>query len=136
VDAADQEDLVVHRQAEDDREHDHRQAGEDRAAGDPEQGAEPAVLEDGDDDSQRGADREQVHDRGLQRDDQRAEHDHQQHGGEQHDDADEVRQPVGERAREVDICRGRSADEGGRAGLPLDRRDDVAAQVVDQIRGL
>ncbi len=53
---------------------------------------------------------EQVHDRRLQRDHERAEHDQQQQRREQHDDADEQRQLVREHGREVDAAGGHTAD--------------------------
>ena len=78
VDARDQEHLVVHRQAEHDREQHHRDERLDRPLLDAEQAAQPAPLEDRDDHAERGADAEQVHHGGLQRDHERAEDDHQQ----------------------------------------------------------
>ena len=57
VDARHQEDLVVHREAEDDREDHHRQERLDRRRGvEPDQAPEPTPLEDRDDDAERGAD--------------------------------------------------------------------------------
>ena len=56
VDAADEEHLVVHREAEQDREHHHRQERLDRPGPvDADQAAPPAPLEDGGDDAERGA---------------------------------------------------------------------------------
>src|SRR5579859_5545258 len=129
VDAGDEEDLVVHREAEDDREHEHREERFDRAAG----GAgEPAELEDGDDHAEGGADREQVHDRGLQGDQQGAEDDREQERGERDDDGDEQPELGGEDAGEVDEGRGRAADVDGRPRLPLERRYGAPAQVLDE----
>jgi hypothetical protein len=85
----DQEHLVVHRQPEEDREQEHGDEGVDRPAGNPEQASEPTPLEDRDNHTQRSADREQVHRRGLQRNHGRSEHDREQQAGEQDHDADE-----------------------------------------------
>ena len=69
VDAADQEHLVVHREPEQDREHDHRQERLDRPGlVDAEQARPPAVLEHRGGDAERRGDRQQVHHRGRQRD--------------------------------------------------------------------
>ncbi len=66
--ARQQEDLVVHREPEHDREQHHR---DERLDGpgplDAQQPAEPAPLEDGDDHTVCGADRQQVHHHGLDR---------------------------------------------------------------------
>ena len=53
----------------------------------------PAPLEHGDDHAVGGADRQQVHDRGLERHEHRPEHDHQQQERQADDGADEERQP-------------------------------------------
>ena len=63
---------------------------------DAEQAGAPALLEDGDDHAVGGADREHVHDRGLEGHEQRAEHDHQQQERQPDDRADEQRQAAGE----------------------------------------
>src|SRR5215207_6856574 len=129
-----QEDLVVHREPEDDREEEDREEGDDRAgAVDPDQAGAPSPLEDGDDQPEGGADAEQVHHHGLQRHQDRAEDDHQQQRREQDDDADEERQLVGDRRPEVLEDRGDAADVHLGAGLGLDRRDHLAADVVEQL---
>ena len=110
VHARDQEDLVVHAQPEDDREHQHRHERLDRARADPEQPGAVALLEDQRHEAERGADRQQVHDRGLDRDHDRAEHDQQQQRAEEHDDADEQRQLARDDPREVLVGRGEAAD--------------------------
>ena len=125
VDARDEEDLVVHREAEHDREDHHGQERLDRAAGDPEQAAEPAPLEDRDDDTERGADREQVHQRRLERDQQRPEHDEQEQRREQDDAGDEDPQLRRDDVREVDLRRCEPADVDRRPGRALERRDHV-----------
>ena len=79
VDARHQEDLVVHREAEDDREHHHREERLDRRGPvEADQAAEPTPLEDRDDDAERRADAEQVHQDRLERHQHRAEGHHQE----------------------------------------------------------
>ena len=84
-------------------------------------------------DAEGGADREQVHHHRLQRHQHRAEDGHQQQRREQDDDADEERQLFGDRVAEVLEDRGDAADVELRAGLRLDRRDHVVADVVEQV---
>ena len=72
-DAREQEDLVVHRQAEPEGEHEeghHRLDGPDRR--EAEQALEVALLEDPHDDAERGAERDDVEQQGLDREDDRA----------------------------------------------------------------
>src|SRR5207245_6902305 len=89
-----QEDLVVHRETEEDREHHHWHERRDRARLlDAEEAAQPAPLEDGDHYAVGRADREQVHDHGLQRHEEAAEHGHQQQEAQHEHGADEDRQP-------------------------------------------
>ena len=78
VHAGDEEDLVVHREAEHDREREHRDERVDRAGLGSEQSRAPAALEHGLDDPERSPDREQVHERRLYRNHERTEHDQQQ----------------------------------------------------------
>ena len=93
VDAGDEEDLVVHRQPEEDGEQHHREERLDRTGSvDPEHAAQPAPLEDGHQDAEGRADRQQVHDRRGQRDDEAAEDDGQQQERQQDDQSDEQRQ--------------------------------------------
>ena len=109
--AREQEDLVVHREAEHDREQHHRRPRLDRAfTVDADQARAPAPLEHRDDDAVRGTDRQQVHDDGLERHEQRPEHDHQQQEAEHEDRADQERQPVAEVVGEVDRRRVEAAD--------------------------
>jgi hypothetical protein len=90
TDPAQQEDLVVHRQPEEDGEHDHRQERADRhVVVDTEQTAAPSPLEHGDDHAVGGADGQQVHDSCLERNQDRAEHHHQQQERQEDDGADE-----------------------------------------------
>src|SRR4029453_17377216 len=67
ADAGDGEDLVVHRRPQDDREQEHGQERLDRGLVDAEEPGQPAAFEDRLDDPERRRDREQVHQRGLQR---------------------------------------------------------------------
>ena len=74
LDPREQQDLVVHRQPEDHAEHDDRVAGDGVAERlEVEQVREVALLEDPDEGPEAGGDREQGHDHGLDRDDDRAE---------------------------------------------------------------
>ena len=98
-DPGEQEHLVVHRQAEHDGEQHHRHERLDRGALDVEQAAAPAPLEHGDDDAVGGADRQQVHDHGLERHQQRAEHHHQQQERQAEHGGEEPRQPLGRGSR-------------------------------------
>ncbi len=71
---AEQEHLVVHRQAEEDGEHEHRHERHDRDRfGHTDEFVAPSPLEDGDEHAVGGADRQQVEDCGLERHDRRAE---------------------------------------------------------------
>ena len=85
----------------------------------PSQAAEPAALEHRLDDPERGRDREQVHQRGLHRDHERAEHHEQQQRGERDHDADEQRELAREHVREVDLRSGRAADVDASAACLL-----------------
>ena len=85
----------------------------------PDQLPGPAALREQRDDAVGGADREQVQDRGLQRDGDRAEGDEQQQQREADDDADEQRQPRARRLRLVDGLRGAPADQDVGAEAPV-----------------
>ena len=78
TDPGEEEHLVVHREAEHDREQHHRDPRVDRPRCHARDVAQPAPLEQRDHHAVRGADREQVHEHGLQRHEQRPEHEHQQ----------------------------------------------------------
>ena len=103
VDVADQEDLVVHRQAEQPGEHHQRHVAGDRhrrvGGVDAEQRDPPAPLEGRGQHAEGGGRGQQVGDRRLQRDEQRAERDHQQDEAEQDDGADHQQQPRGDQRR-------------------------------------
>jgi hypothetical protein len=75
LDAAEEKDLVVHREAEEDAEHqDGDEAVNHAGALEPQQILEVAPLEDEDQHPIGGADREHVHQDGLQWEQRRAEH--------------------------------------------------------------
>src|ERR687891_71001 len=134
--AREQEHLVVHREAEQDREHDHRdRRGNGRLVVDAEESAGPAALGEVGEHAVGGADREQVEDACLERERRGAEggQDQQQrqpqHGG------DEERQPRGDELALVDEGRGLSADVDGQPVLGLVLRQDVVAQPLDEVGG-
>ena len=94
-DPAEQEDPVVGRQPEDDREQQDRDRDVEGAdAGVDEQRLEPPVLEEQNQDPERDADRERVGEHGEQRQDQRARHQQQRDHGRGDDDRDRQRQVV------------------------------------------
>ena len=85
TDPGQEEHLVVHREPEEDGEHDHRDERVRRAPWRrADEALAPAPLEHGDDHAVGGADRQQVHDRRLERHQHRAEHDHQQQERQRH----------------------------------------------------
>ena len=135
LDARQQEHLVVHRQAEHDREQHHRHERFDRRRLDAGQSAEPAPLEDGDDDAVGGRDRQHVHDDRLERHQQRAEHHHQQQERHGEYGAEEDQDAATEIVTEVDVGRHRSGQVGGDAGALDERRDHVGAQPGDGVFG-
>ena len=69
----------------------------------PNSAVAPAPLEHRDDHAVGGADRQQVHDRGLERHEDRAEHDHQQQERQHDHRADEPRQPGWRSCREMSM---------------------------------
>ena len=102
LDPGEEEHLVVHREAEHDGEEHHRRERLDGPGLQPGDVAEPAPLHDGDGDAVGGADRQQVHDHGLQRHEQRSEHHHHQQERHQQHRQEEVRHPRAEEVGEVD----------------------------------
>jgi hypothetical protein len=80
LDPGEDEEVVVHREPEEDREDEDRDpALDDPARRDPQRCGEPAVVEDEDEDAEGGPGREQVQEDRLDRDDDRVEGDeHQQ----------------------------------------------------------
>ena len=108
--AGDEEDLVVHREAEQHAHHHDRHEGDDRTVDVHEQRAvEPAVLEHHRGHAEGGDDGEEVADRGLQRHPDRAEHQGEQDQGQADDEQREGQQRAGELVGDVDA-------DGGRAG--------------------
>ena len=134
LDAAEEEHLVVHRQAEHDGEHHQRRPRLDRSLlPDAEQARAPAPLEHRDHQAVRDADGEQVHHHRLQRHQDRAEHHHQQQERQQQHDAHDDGQHL-ERVRgEVADRRGQAADRR----VERRARDRVGmtcvAEAVDEI---
>ena len=104
--------------------------------GDAEQRVPPSPFEDSVHDAEGRADRQQVHDRGDQRDEQAPEYCHEQQEPEQDDDGEEQdelgRQDVGE----VGPDGGGAADQDGDAGAGLGFGDDVVAEPAEQRGGL
>ena len=99
-----QVDLVVHGQAEEDREHEHGDEGVDRPG--PRQAEDrfsPAPVEHRVHGPEGGADRQQVHDRGHQGDQQAAEHGGKEQEGEDDDHGDEQGEFAGQHVGEVDV---------------------------------
>jgi hypothetical protein len=131
-----QEDLVVHGEAEDDGEQHHRRPRLDgRSPADAEQAAEPAPLEDRDHHAVGGADGQQVHHHGLERDENGAEDDQQKHEAQDEHGADEPGQALGEHRREVDVGGRLAADVGHRSGRAEDVGQHIVAQVADELAG-
>ena len=127
--------MVVHREAEQDHEEEHRQPGCDAAVPlEVEQVRAPAPLEDGHQQAVGRGHRQQVHQDRLDRDHDRAERDEQQHEREaEHEDEDERRRrlhllrPV---LRGCRVAGDRVLDAGDRA----DRgREDLAAKRVERV---
>ena len=130
-----QEDLVVHREPEHDGEQHQRQHRLDRPAVDADEVGAPAPLEDRDEHAVGRADRQDVHDDGLERHEERSEDHHQEQERQRQHGAEEDERAAGEEVGEVDVGGGRPGDLDveRRAG---DRgRDDVVAQRLDQFGG-
>ena len=90
-DAGQQEHLVVHRQPEPERQHQHRDRRLDRPDRvEAQQPLEVALLEDPHDDAQAGAERDDVHQQRLDRDDHRPGHEEEQHQGGEGDQGEGV----------------------------------------------
>src|SRR5262249_59955280 len=113
---ADQEDLVVHGQAEQDRQRDDGEEGLDRPRlAQPERAGPPSPLEERRQHAERRRPRQQVHHRRGGGDDQAAEGQHQQQEAQPDDRREEQRQLVARQRRQV-------VEAGGLAGhLPLRR---------------
>ena len=110
-DPAEQEDLVVHGQAEQDREQEQRHPGLDRRALlEADQAGADAVLEDEHDQAVGGADRQQVEDDRGRGDHDRPEDQRQQQEAEAEHEDEDVRQPVVHGVDEVDVVGRVAAD--------------------------
>ena len=135
ADAGEQEHLVVHREAEDEREHDRGHRGLDEPGRfEAEQPVEPAPLEHDHDHAVRGRDREQVDDHRLQRDDERPQQeDEHRVTDEQHEEQDPPHR-ASDLVLVVELRRGRSADGDLRIG-PRGRRQVVAPADDRRLRG-
>src|SRR6188472_464208 len=132
-----QEDLVVHREAEEDREHQQWHEADDRdRVVEPDQRGTPAELEDSGDDAVGGGDRDQVHRRRLDRHQQRAEGEQQDDEAEADDDRDHQRQLVADLGREIDVAGGLAADVGVGGGALQRGGDRRLTQAFDQADGL
>ncbi|MEH3054619.1 MAG: hypothetical protein PGN13_11545 [Patulibacter minatonensis] len=133
ADAADEEHLVVHREPEQDREHQHRDEGWDRhLAMDPDELADRAALGDRGHHAVRREDRQQVQHRGLDRHEDRAEGDEEQEAREPGHPEEQERESVGRGDRLVPRLRRPAADLRLGAGA----RDQVVAHRAQQLRRL
>jgi hypothetical protein len=122
-----QEDLVVHRQAERDGEHQDRHPARHRhVVVEAEQTGAPAPGEDRDDDAVRGGDAQQVHERRLEGDDRGAEDHGQQQERQADDEPDHEPDPLGQQLGDVGE-RGRHAGDLGAVG------QDVGPQALQQL---
>ena len=138
LDAGEEEDLVVHGQAEHDGEEHHRDERLDGpAAGDADQVLAPAPLEDGDDDAVGRGDGQHVHDDRLDRHQQRPEDHHQEEERQGQHDAEEEREPPAEVVGEVDAGRDHAGDVHVEVGARPTAVGDAPSsrRLIDQILG-
>ena len=137
LDPAEQEHLVVHREAEEDGEEEERHPGLDRVdLLEAEELVPDALLEDEHEQSVGGSDREQVERDRDGGDDDRAEGDGEQKEAEAEHEGEHDREPVADDVEVVDVLGGRSADEDRRLEIAERLRDQVGAQVADRARRL
>jgi len=130
--SADEEDLVVGGQAEQDGEHQRRDPRLDRRCrAESEQRLAPAELERGGHHAQRDPERQQVQDRCRQRDEQAAEHDGEQQEGQSDDHGQEQRQLGAQYLGEVRVFGRAAADVDGQRAAGL-RPGNVGPQPVQQ----
>ena len=129
-DSAEDEHVVVHREAEQDHEQEDRQPVGDTAVRlEAQQALAPAPLEDGDEHAEGRADREQVEDDRLEGDHNRAERDQQQSEGENQDESEHDRRLLLEERVLVGRGRGAAGDGVLRLRKRADRgREQVVAQ--------
>ena len=136
VHPGEQEDLVVHAQAEDDGEHHHRHVALDRhRAGDPQRRPAPAPLEDRHQDPVGGGDGQQVEDRGLERHQQAAEDHQDDEERQRHHHADDQRQPGGDDVEEVHLGGGRAGHVAPGGGARDGPRQHGVLEAVVQLGG-
>ena len=143
--AAEDEDVVVHREPKEDDEQEEGQPGDDRAVGlEAKDRLGPAVLEDEREHAVGGRDREQVERDGLERDDDRAEGDEEQAEGEREHEGEHVGQCVADLAGEVDVFGGGAGDSrlgarirarGSTGSAAAAALDGVAARAVCAVAG-
>jgi len=129
-----QEDLVVHREAEEDGEEEERHPGLDRLhLLKAEQARCAAVLEDGDDEPVGGADGEEVEDDRRRRDDDGAKSEREQDHAQAEHEGEDDREPAAHDVEVVEVLGRRPGDEG--AGVdPGERvRDVVGAKPLDRL---
>ena len=120
---ADQEDLVVHGEPEEQADQEDRQEADDRpGAVDAERRRRASPTGRPRRRAERGADAEQEAQRRLERHQERPEDDHQQQEREADDQQQEDRQRVASFVRDVDVDRGVAGDQDVGAGLRLDAR--------------
>ena len=138
LDPADDEDVVVHRKAEQHGEEEQRQPGNDATVGvEAKRTREMAVLEDPDEDTVGRADREQIeHDRGSC-DHERAERQEQQDERQPEHECEDDRRVRARRGVEVHIAGGLARDGRLDAVEPTDgrRHDIVPQQAESTLRG-
>ena len=134
---ADEEDLVVHRQPEEHREHEDRHERRQRCRGvDPDELAGPAALEDERHDAVRRGHGEQVHHGRLHCHRDRAERRHQEQHRKQHHATDQQRESLGDVVGAVDRGGRDAADVDGHARAVGGAGQHLVAQAVDQVDGL
>ena len=131
LDLAEQEHLVVHREAEEDCEHHQRDVAGDRIGAarrvQADDGEPPSPLEARGQDAECGRDGEKVHERRLRADDERAVRHQQDEEAEENDRQDDQEQARGNAGGQIHVTRGRPADVRAHA-LRRDRlwNDEVA----------
>src|SRR3954468_6004996 len=130
ADPREDEDVVVHREPEEDHEQEQRQPfGPPADRGEPEQRLSVAVLEDEHEQAVGGPDREQVEDDRLDRDHDRVEGDQHEQERESEHEGEDQRQPAPQLTGEILRARRVAADVDARAGdLPDRCGDDLVAE--------
>ena len=135
LDAGEQEDLVVHREPEGEDEDEHRHPQVEGADGvEAEEPGEVSFLEDPDQGAEAGAEAEDVHDDGLDRHDDRAGHEEQQHEGGGDDHEGGQREAFAEPGLDVDELGGDAADLGVEGRLRAAKLGDELGCFGDPVR--